>query len=75
MSPDFDRLLITGIGFSLLTIAFIGWRFGAARAGVFVIVAGLFPAIMDFISSFAVSNYQYPGQSRAWVFTTSSSGG
>ena len=69
MSPDFDRLLITGIGFSLLTLAFIGWRFGAVRTGVFVIVAGLFPAIMDFISSFAVMNYEYPGQSRAWVFT------
>jgi putative membrane protein len=69
MSPDFDRLLISGIGFSLLTLAFIGWRFGAARTGVFVIVAGLFPAIMDFISSFAVSNYEYPGQSRSWVFT------
>jgi putative membrane protein len=69
MSADFDRLLTTGVGFSLLTLAFIGWRFGAARAGVFVIVAGLFPAIMDFISSFVVSNYEYPGQSRAWVFT------
>lgn len=69
MSPDFDRLLITGIGFSLLTLALIGWRFGAVRTGVFVIVAGLFPAIMDFISSFGVSNYEYPGQSRTWVFT------
>ena len=69
MSPDFDRLLITGIGFALLTLAVIGWRFGAVRAGVFVIVAGLFPAVMDFISSFAVMNYEYPGQSRAWVFT------
>jgi uncharacterized membrane protein len=69
VSPDFDRLLITGIGFSLLTLAFFGWRFGAVRAGAFAIVAGLFPAIMDFISSFAVSNYEYPGQSRPWVFT------
>jgi putative membrane protein len=69
MSPDFDRLLITGIGFSLLTLTLICWRFGAALAAVFVIVAGLFPAIMDFISSFAVANYEYPDQSRSWVFT------
>ena len=69
MSPDFDRLLISGIGFSMLTLFFIGWRFGTARTGVFVIVAGLFPAIMDFISSYAISNYEYPGQSRSWVFT------
>ena len=69
MTPDFDRLLISGIGFGLLALALIGWRFGAARTMVFVIVAGLFPAIMDFISSFAVSNYEYPGQSPPWVFT------
>jgi putative membrane protein len=69
MSPDFDRAMTTGIAFCLLTLAFFGWRFGAARTGVLVIVAGLFPAIMDFISSFAAGNYEYPGQSRAWVFT------
>jgi uncharacterized membrane protein len=69
MNPDFDRLLIGGIGFGLLTLTLVGWRFGAARTGVFVVVAGLFPAIMDFISSFAVSNYEYPGQTRSWVFT------
>ena len=68
MTPDFDRLLLSGIGFSLLVLAFFGWRFGAVRAVALAIVAGLFPAIMDFLSSFAVSNYVYPDQSRMWVF-------
>ena len=67
--PDFDTLIVTGTGFSLLVLAFFGWRFGLARTNVFIVVAGLFPAAMDFISSFAVSNYLYPGQSRLWVFT------
>jgi uncharacterized membrane protein len=68
MSPDFDRLLATGIGFSLLVLVFFAWRFGPSRAIVLAVVAGLFPAIMDFVSSFAVSNYVYPGQTRGWVF-------
>jgi uncharacterized membrane protein len=68
MSPDFDRLLATGIGFSLLVLVFFAWRFGPIRAIVLAVVAGLFPAIMDFVSSFAVSNYVYPGQTRGWVF-------
>jgi putative membrane protein len=69
MSPEFDRLLATGIGFSLLVLAFFAWRFGPLRAIVLAVVAGLFPAIMDFLSSFAVSNYVYPGQTGGWVFT------
>jgi putative membrane protein len=69
VSPDFGRLLVTGVGFGLLVLAFFAWRFGPVRAAALAIVAGLFPAIMDFLSSFAVSNYAYPGQTRAWVFT------
>jgi putative membrane protein len=69
VSPDFGTLLITGIGLSVLVLLFYGWRFGPIRTAAFAIVAGLFPAVMDFISSFAVSNYLYPGQSRTWVFT------
>jgi putative membrane protein len=69
VSPDFDGLLVTGIGLGLLTLAVFVWRFGFLRTGVFVVVAGFFPAIMDSISSFAVSNYTYPGQTRSWVFT------
>ena len=42
--------------------------FRSRARGGFAIVAGLFPAIMDFLSSFAASNYVYPGQTRAWVF-------
>lgn len=69
MNPDFTVLLVTGIIFSLLVLAFLAWRFGRANTFVFVIVAGLFPAVMDFLSSFVVHNYEYPGQSRLWVFT------
>lgn len=69
MTPDFDRFLITGIALSLLVLAFFLWRFGLARTLVFIVVAGVFPATMDFVSSFVVSNYEYPGQSRPWVFT------
>ena len=69
MSPDFDRLLASGIGFGLLVLTFFAWRFGRSARSCLRIVAGLFPAIMDFLSSFAVSNYIYPGQSRGWVFT------
>lgn len=69
MNADFDRFLLSGIALSLLVLAFFFWRFGLARTLVFVVVAGSFPAIMDFVSSFVVSNYEYPGQSRIWVFT------
>lgn len=69
MNPDFSLLLITGIAFSALVLAFMAWRFGSANTLVFIIVAGLFPAVMDFLSSFAARNYEYPGQSRLWVFT------
>ncbi|MDZ7749385.1 MAG: hypothetical protein U5K43_11705 [Halofilum sp. (in: g-proteobacteria)] len=69
MSPDFTVLLATGVAFALLVLAFLGWRFGRVNVAVFVIVAGLFPAAMDFLSSFVVDNYVYPGQSRLWVFT------
>jgi putative membrane protein len=69
VSPDFGRLLASGAAFGLLVLGVFAWRFGWARAAALAIVAGLFPAIMDFLSSFAVSNYVYPGQTRGWVFT------
>ena len=69
MSPDFTTFLATGVAFSLLVLAFMVWRFGWTDTAVFVVVAGLFPAGMDFLSSFVADNYVYPGQSRLWVFT------
>ena len=69
MSPDFTLLLVTGVLFGLAVVVFIAWRFSVADALAFVLVAGLFPAVMDFLSSFAVQNYVYPGQSRLWVFS------
>lgn len=69
MSPDFGTFLVTGIAFSLVVLGFIAWRFGWLRAAAFAILAGLFPASMDFLSSFAAGNYEYPGQTRLWVFT------
>jgi len=69
MNPDFTFLLISTIVFALIVAGYIRWRFDAAAAISFVIISGGFSAIMDFVSAFAVHNYEYPGQSRLWVFT------
>jgi putative membrane protein len=66
---DFTLLLSTGVLFGVGILLFIAWRFSVANALAFVVVAGLFPAGMDFLSSFAAQNYVYPGQSRLWVFS------
>ena len=69
MTPNFTVLLIAGIVFAVPVLWFIWWRFGGPDTVAFIIVSGGFTAIMDFISSFVVSNYVYPGQSHLWVFT------
>ena len=69
MTPNFTIILIGGILFALPVLAYIWWRFGGPDTLAFVIVSGGFTAIMDFISSFVVRNYEYPGQSQLWVFT------
>jgi putative membrane protein len=69
MMPNFTILLTGTIIFSMIILIYIGWRFGITSMISFIIVTGLFSAIMDFISSFVVHNYEYPGQSRLWVFT------
>jgi uncharacterized membrane protein len=69
MSPNFILILVVAVLFSLPILGFIWWRFGIADMLVFIIVVGLFSAIMDFISSFVARNYEYPGQSPLWVFT------
>lgn len=69
MTPNFTIILISGILFALPVLGFIWWRFGGPDTLAFIIVSGGFTAIMDFISSFVVKNYEYPGQSHLWVFT------
>jgi putative membrane protein len=69
VEPDFANMLFGAVLFSLLVLGFIWWRFGLPDMLVFIIVVGLFSAIMDFISSFVARNYEYPGQSPSWVFT------
>jgi len=69
MIPNFAILLISTIFFALIIILYIRWRFGITHAISFIIVTGLFSAVMDYISSFVVHNYEYPGQSGLWVFT------
>jgi len=69
MNPNFTMMLIAGILFALLVLCFIWWRFGGPDTLAFIIVSGGFTAIMDFISSFVVMNYEYPGQSELWVFS------
>lgn len=69
MTPNFTIILIGGILFALPVLAYIWWRFGGPDTVAFIIVSGGFTGVMDFISSFVVQNYEYPGQSRLWVFT------
>ncbi len=69
MIPNFTVALIIGILFALPVLGFIWWRFGGPDTLAFIIVSGVFTAFMDFISSFVVRNYEYPGQSPLWVFT------
>lgn len=69
MIPNFTVALIIGILFALPVLGFIWWRFGGPDTLAFIIVSGVFTASMDFISSFVVRNYEYPGQSPLWVFT------
>ncbi|NIR27893.1 MAG: carotenoid biosynthesis protein [Gammaproteobacteria bacterium] len=69
MTPDFTWFFLSGVLFGLAVLGFIRWRFGGPDTLAFLVVAGLFPALMDFLSSFGAQNYVYPGQSRVWVFT------
>ena len=69
MAADFDLMLASAVVFALAVLTFIRWRFGGADALAFVVLAGLFTACLDFVSSFVAHNYEYPGQSRLWVFT------
>jgi hypothetical protein len=64
LSPDFTLLLITGVLFGVAVVVFIAWRFSVADALAFVLVAGLFPAVMDFLSSFAVHLLRLDGGVR-----------
>lgn len=68
MSPNFSVFLIGAILFALPVLSYIWWRFGGPDTVSFIILSGGFTAIMDFISSFVVRNYEYPGQSPLWVF-------
>lgn len=69
MTPDFTSALIVGVVFGLAMLAYVGWRFGGPDMLAFAIVVGGFCAVLDFLSSFSAQNYEYPGQSRLWVFT------
>jgi hypothetical protein len=69
MTPNFSVILVGGVLFALPVLWYVWWRFGMADALTFALLSGGFSAIMDFISSFAVDNYVYPGQSQLWVFT------
>lgn len=69
MAPDFTFILIITIISAMAMVGYIWWRFAGAAAISFFIISGGFSAVMDFVSAFVVENYEYPGQSRLWVFT------
>lgn len=69
MDPNFTLMLVVAIVFGIAMLGYVWWRFGGPDALAFAILAGLFTALMDFVSAFVVQNYEYPGQSRIWVFS------
>jgi putative membrane protein len=69
MSPNFTLMLVTGSVFALLVLGLLWWRFGAPDTLTFCLLAGGFPAGMDWLSTFVAHNYSYPGQSPLWVFS------
>lgn len=69
VEPNFDLMMGSAVIFALAMLGYTWWRFGGPDALAFAILAGLFTACMDFISAFVAQNYEYPGQSRLWVFT------
>lgn len=69
MAPNFTLMMLIGVVTGCAVLAFVAWRFGGPNALAFAILSGLFPAILDFLSSFSAQNYVYPGQTRPWVFT------
>lgn len=69
IAPNFHLMMASVVIFALAILFFKGWRFGGPDAFTFAIVSGLFTASMDFISTFVVQHYKYPGQSQLWVFT------
>ena len=68
VEPNFDLMIVIAAIFALAMLSYIWWRFGGPDALAFAVVSGLFTASMDFLSAFVAHNYEYPGQSRLWVF-------
>jgi uncharacterized membrane protein len=69
MEAKFALMMGTAVIFAVAVLAFMVWRFGGPNTVAFVILSGLFTALMDFVSAFVALNYEYPGQTRLWVFT------
>lgn len=69
MAPDFDFMMGSAVAFAVAVLAFVWWRFGGPDTLAFAVVSGLFAACMDFVSAFVAYNYEYPGQSKLWVFS------
>lgn len=69
MEPNFDLMMFVAVLFTLAVLSYMWWRFGGPDALAFAVISGLFTALMDLLSAFVVENYEYPGQSRLWVFT------
>ena len=69
MTPNFTAMLIGSILFGSIILGYIGGRFGVADALSFVVLAGGFSALLDFLNFAVAQTYTYPGQSALWFFT------
>jgi uncharacterized membrane protein len=69
MTPNFTAMLLGSLLYGIIILAYIRWRFGLADALVFMLLAGGFTALLDFLNAFVAKTYEYPGQSALWVFT------
>lgn len=65
----FDVLLGTAALSAASVLTVMARRYGAANTVCFASLSGLFTAVMDLLSAYAVRAYVYPGQSKLWVFS------
>jgi putative membrane protein len=69
MTPNFTVALLVSVVSGCLVLLYFAWRFGLADAFTFLLLAGGFAALLDFLNFSVAKTYDYPGQSALWVLT------